>query len=132
MDEITESPQARPELTSDQVAELNDLVQLGQIQMSQLGPGSSAEDVMYLLSTGPNNAAQIVNAVLDVDPGFEAALKLRKKTFDLLLDKARAVSDERPEMAMSMTRAADALIANQSEVLRLQRSICSDAPDVCQ
>lgn len=125
-------PQPRPDLTPDQVSELNDLVQLGQIQISQLDPESSAEDVLYLLSTGPNNAAQIVNAVLDVDPGYESALELRRRAFDLILQKARTVSNERPDIAMSMTRAADAMISDQSEVLRLQRSICRDAPEVCR
>lgn len=126
------APQPRPDLTPEQVSELDDLVQLGQIQLSQVGPGATAEDVMYLLSSGPNNATQIVNAVLNIDPGYESALKLRRQAFDLLLDKARAVSDDRPEIAISMTRAADAMIANQSDVFRLQRSICSDVPDACR
>jgi len=91
-----------------------------------------ADDLIYFLSDGPNNVTQLVDAVLLVDAGYEAALELRQRVFDVYLAKARDLeSEDAYQQAMTLTRNADDVIPNTGSVLRLQRSICESAPVAC-
>jgi serine/threonine protein kinase len=121
----------RPELTDAQLAEMSDLVVLAELQISQLDRNSSTDDYIYVIRSGPNSVSEIVNTILKVDPGYEAGIELRQRGFNLLLERARAIRREQPAEALTLTRSADAMIANSSQVLRLQRTICDDAPEVC-
>ena len=125
-------PTERGVLTAEQQDEVEGLLSLAEIQFESIGDESSADDLTYVLSVGPNNVVQLVDTVLQVDPGYEAALELRQRVFDVYLAKARQLEDEEKyEQAMSLTRNADAAIPNTSTVLRLQRSICDSAPAAC-
>ena len=121
----------RPELTETQIAEFSDIVVLAELQISQLDRNSSTDDYIYVIRSGPNSVTEIVNTILKVDPGYEAGIELRQRGFNLLLERARAIRREQPAEALTLTRSADAMIANSSQVLRLQRTICDDAPEVC-
>ncbi len=123
---------ARPELSAAQSAELSELVTLAELQLGQLDRYSSTDDYIYVIKSGPNSVADIANTILKVDPGYEAGIEIRQRGFDLLLERARAIRRESPDEAMILTQSADAMIANSSQVLRLQRSICDDAPEVCR
>jgi Tfp pilus assembly protein PilF len=84
------------------------------------------------MSDGPNNVTQLADAVLQVDPGFELALELRQRVFDVYVAKARALEGEETyQQAMTLTRNADEVIPNTGTVLRLQRRICESAPSAC-
>jgi serine/threonine protein kinase len=125
-------PVERPSLTASQQDEIDSLIRLAQIQMELIGDAASAEDITYVLSFGPNNVVQLVETVLQIDPGYEAALELRQRVFDAYLEKARALEDaEDYEQALTLTRNAEAVIPNTPTVLRLQRSICESAPAAC-
>ena len=122
----------RPVVTASQQDEIDGLMRLAQIQMESISDRSSAESIAYILSFGPNNVAQLVETVLLLDPGYEAALALRQQVFDTYLDKARELeSADDYEQALSLTRNAEEVIPNTPAILRLQRRICDRAPAAC-
>ncbi len=100
--------------------------------MESISDRSSAESIAYILSFGPNNVVQLVETVLLIDPGYEAALALRQQVFDTYLDKARELeSADDYEQALSLTRNAEEVMPNTPAILRLQRRICDRAPAAC-
>ncbi len=122
----------RSVLTPEQQIEIESFMSLAGMQFESINDQSSVNDLTYLLSSGPNNVIQLADAVLEIDPGYEAALELRRRVFDLYLTRARQLRDEKEyEMAMSLARNAEAVIPNTSTVLRLQRRICDRAPALC-
>ena len=126
------APAERPVLTAEQQAEVDGLINLAEFQFNSISDQMGADELIYFLSDGPNNVSQLVAAVLQIDPGHEAALQLRQRVFDAYLAKARALeSEEAYQQAMTITRNADAVIPNTGTVLRLQRRICESAPAAC-
>jgi serine/threonine protein kinase len=129
---VTTTPVVRPELTEQQQDEVYNLVLLAQMQMSQINDESSIEEITYLLSFGPNNVAQLVATILDIDPGDEIALELRQSAFDIYIDKARQMEREADyQQAMALTRNANEVIPGTGTVRRLQRRICDTEPAAC-
>jgi len=129
---IATAPAERPELTAAQQDEVDGLISLAEYQFESLGDETSADDLVYFLSDGPNNVSQLVDTVLRVDPGYAAALELRQRVFDAYLAKARRLErEEAYQQAIRLTRNADNVIPNTGTVLRLQRSICKSAPAAC-
>ena len=130
--EITETPVQRTDLTVEQQEEVDSLIGIAQYQFESIPAEATAEDLSYVLSLGPNSVAQLTAAVLQVDPGNEAALALRQQAFDRFLSTAGELQDaENYAAAMSLTRDADRVIPNSSTVLRLQRRICAASPETC-
>jgi serine/threonine protein kinase len=126
------SPAARPVLTAAQQDQVDSLMRLAEIQMESISDQSSAENIAYVLSFGPNNIVQLIETVLQIDPGYDAALELRQQVFDIYLAKARVLEGlEDFEQALALTRNAEEVIPNTPTVLRLQRSICESAPAAC-
>ena len=126
------SPAERPVLTPAQQDEIDGLIRLAEIRMEAISDQASAEDIAYLLSLGPNNVVHLVETVLQIDPGYEAALELRQRAYDLYVAKARELAgEENFQQAITLTRNAEAVIPNTPTVLRLQRSICDGAPSAC-
>ncbi len=122
----------RPALTEQQQDEVYNLVLLAQMQMSQINDESSIEEITYLLSFGPNNVAQLVATILDIDPGDEIALELRQSAFDIYIDKARQMEREADyRQAIALTRNANEVIPGTGTVRRLQRRICDTEPAAC-
>jgi serine/threonine protein kinase len=129
---IATAPAERPELTAAQQDEVDGLLSLAEYQFESLGDETSADDLVYFLSDGPNNVSQLVDTVLRVDPGYAAALQLKQRVFDAYLAKARQLEGEEAyQQAIRLTRNADDVIPNTGTVLRLQRSICESAPAAC-
>ena len=129
---IAAAPAERPELTAAQQDEVDGLISLAEYQFESLGDETSADDLVYFLSDGPNNVSQLVDTVLRVDPGYVAALELRQRVFDTYLAKARQLeSEEAYQQAIRLTRNSDDAIPNTGTVLRLQRRICKSAPAAC-
>ena len=129
---IATAPAERPELTAAQQDEVDGLISLAEYQFESLGDETSADDLVYFLSDGPNNVSQLVDTVLRVDPGYEAALELKQRVFDAYLAKARQLEGEEAyQQAIRLTRNAGDVIPNTGTVLRLQRSICESAPAAC-
>jgi len=125
-------PTERPELSAEQTAEIESLLSLAAIQFELVGESSSAEELAYVLSHGPNSVVQLVDTVLQIDPGYEGAIETRQQVFDLYVTRARQFEDaEEYEQALSLTQNAEEVIPNSSAVLRLQRSICGSAPSAC-
>jgi len=126
------TPVVRPTLTEGQQDEIDALISLARYQFESVNDEMSADDLIYFLSDGPNNVTQLADAVLQVDPGYEAALELRQRVFEVFLAKARALEGEEAyQQAITLTRNAETVIPNTSIVLRLQRSICKSAPAAC-
>lgn len=126
------SAAVRPALTAEQLDEVDGLLSLARYQFESVNDEMSADDLIYLLSEGPNNVTQLADAVLQVDPGYEAALELRQRVFEVFLAKARALEGEEAyQQAITLARKAEALIPDSSIVLRLQVSICNSAPAAC-
>ena len=130
--EITESPAQRTDLTAEQREEIDTLMGVAEHQLAAIPAEASAEDIAYFLSLGPNSVVQLTESVLQVDPGHEAALAIRQKAFDLYIATASNLRDAKDyTAAMFLARGADTVNPNTSTVLRLQRSICDAAPEVC-
>lgn len=130
--EMTETPDQRTDLTVEQQEEIDSLMGIAQYQFTSIPAEATAEDLSYVLSLGPNSVVGLTNTVLQVDPGYEAALELRRQAFDLYLSTAGALRDaENYTAAMDLARDADRVMPNTSTVLRLQRSICDKSPKTC-
>jgi serine/threonine protein kinase len=130
--EITDTPDQRTDLTAEQQEEIDTLMGVAEHQLAAIPAVASAEDIAYFLSLGPSSVVQLTDTVLKVDPGYEAALAIRQKAFDLYIATASNLRDAKDyTAAMSLARGADTVIPNTSTVLRLQRSICDAAPEVC-
>lgn len=122
----------RPELTPDQVDEIESLLSLAEIQFTMIDAESGTDEIAYVLSEGPNNVVQLADAVLQIDPGYPGALAAKQRVFDMFVNRARQLQDEGSyEQAFSLTRNAEGVMPNTSTVLRLQRRICESAPAVC-
>ena len=129
----------RPTLTEEQLEDLTGLMRLAELRFDEIEDDLTADDLIYLLSSGPNSVVHLTDTVLDVDPGFESALDLRRQSFDLLMRKARAAyQDDDYASAWALSSAANelrlttiTLSGRGGEVLRLQRDICDRAPSVC-
>jgi serine/threonine protein kinase len=122
----------RPVLTTDQQVEIDGLIRLAQIQFASIDEQSSAENIMYVLSDGPNNVVHLMETVLQIDSGYEAALGLRQQVFDAYLAKARELeSADDFQQAIALTRNAEKVIPDTGTVLRLQRRICENSPAAC-
>jgi serine/threonine protein kinase len=130
--EITDTPTPRTDLSAEQKEEIDSLMGIAQYQFASIPVDATAEDLSYVLSLGPNSVVQLTDTVLQVDPGYEAALDLKQQAFDLYLSTARRLRDaEDYTAAMALTRDADQVMPNTSTVLRLQRSICDASPETC-
>lgn len=129
---VSTMPVVRPQLTQQEQDEVDDLVRLAQMQMAQIGAASTVDEISYVLSFGPNNVAQLVATVLDIDPGDEIALDLRQRAFDIYIDRARQLESEADYgQAMALARRAHEIIPGSGTVRRLQRRICDSEPAAC-
>lgn len=130
--EMTQTPVQRTDLTAAEQEEIDTMMSIAENNFASIPADASAEDLAYFLSLSPNSVVQLTDIVLQVDPGYEPALEIRRKTFDLYLAKATALRDaENFVAAMSLTRDAGRIIPDTSTVLRLQRSICDASPETC-
>jgi serine/threonine protein kinase len=128
----TEIPAPRTDLTPQELEEIESLMGIAAFQLDAIPADANAEDLTYFLSLGPNSVVPLTDSVLQVDPGHQAAWALRQRAFDMYLDAATKLRNARDyESALGLTRSADEVIPNTSTVLRLQRSICDDAPAIC-
>ncbi len=129
---VSTTPVVRPQLTAQEQDEVDDLVRLAEMQMAQIGTASTVDEITYVLSFGPNNVAQLVATVLDIDPGDEIALELRQRAFDIYIDRARQLESEADYgQAMALARRAHEIIPGSGTVRRLQRRICDSEPAAC-
>jgi len=130
--EMVQTPVQRTDLTAAEQEEINTMMSIAENNFASIPADATAEDLAYFLSLGPNSVVQLTDMVLQVDPGYEPALEIRQKTFDLYLAKATDLRDaENFAAAMSLTRDADRVIPDTSTVLRLQRNICDESPETC-
>jgi hypothetical protein len=128
----TEIPAPRTDLSDAELGEIESLMTIAEFQFASVPANASADDLTYILSLGPNSVVPLTDTVLKIDPGHTAAWALRQKAFELYLKAAGARREAKDyQAAMDLSRSADEVIPNSSTVLRLQRSICDAAPDVC-
>jgi serine/threonine protein kinase len=122
----------RPDLDDDQVTQIEGLLSLAELQFSQVTDESSAEELAYVLSQGPNNVVELADTVLQIDPGYEAAILTKQRAFEMYLDRARQFEDnDQYADALTLTRRAGEVVPNSPTVLRLQRRICDSDPEAC-
>jgi hypothetical protein len=125
-------PTERPVLTAEQQGEIDGLLSLAEIQFSMVGSNAAADELGYILSLGPNNVVQLADTVLQIDPGYEEALKAKQRVYDMYVNKARQLEDQEVyDQALVLTQNAEEVMPNTSTVLRLQRRICDRAPSAC-
>lgn len=130
--EITDTPTQRTDLTTSEQQDIDAMMSIAESNFSSIPADATAEDLSYFLSLGPNSVVQLTDIALQIDPGYEAALELKRQAFDLYLSTAEDLRDaENYAAAMSLTRDADRVMPNTSTVLRLQRSICDASPETC-
>lgn len=122
----------RPELTEEQVTRFDNMLQLAEMQFTEVTPDLNSEELAYLMSLGPNSVVTIAASILDVDPGYEGALSARKRAFDIMIDKAESLENAGDyDNAYQLTQLAVEFMPLNSRVLNLQRDICSRAPESC-
>ena len=130
--EMTQTPVQRTDLTAAEQEEIDTMMSIAENNFASIPADATAEDLAYFLSLSPNSVVQLTDIVLQIDPGYEPALDIRQKAFDLYLTQATALRDaENFAAAMDLTRDANRLIPDTSTVLRLQRSICDESPETC-
>jgi serine/threonine protein kinase len=133
-DRVTQEPAAgvpveRPVLSHEQRQTIDDLARLAQMQMASITEESTPDEIAYFLSVGTNNVSQLVDTMLAIDPGDESALEIRKRAFDIIVDKARELERDRDyEQAIMLALNADDVIPGTGTVRRLRRQICESAP----
>ncbi|MDX1405869.1 MAG: protein kinase [Woeseiaceae bacterium] len=129
---LTATPVERPVLGEADREKIENLLQLAGMQMTLTESAASADELAYVLSYGPNNVAQLVGTILEIDPGDEAALQLRRQVFDIYVEKAAEYEgDEDYRQALVLARNANEVIPGSGTARRLLRRICDKAPDVC-
>jgi len=122
----------RPELAEEQIQRFESMLELVDMQFEEVTPDLSSDELAYLMSLGPNNVASVAGSILEIDPGYEAALIARQRAFDLMIDKAVRLEDEGDyPNAYQLTVLAVEFMPLNSRVLNLQRDICNKAPDAC-
>ncbi|MDH3440384.1 MAG: serine/threonine protein kinase [Gammaproteobacteria bacterium] len=122
----------RPDLTPEQVTRFDSMLQLAEMQFTEVTPDLTSEELAYLMSLGPNSVVSIAGSILDVDPGYEGALSARRRAFDLMIDKAEDLEEDGAyDAAYQLTQLAVEFMPLNSRVLNLQRDICNKAPDSC-
>jgi hypothetical protein len=122
----------RPELSDEQVSEIESLLSLAELQFGLVKPDASADELEYVLSQGPNNVVDLADTVLAMDPGYEGALAAKRRAFDTYLEHARRFENaDRHAEALALIQTAADVMPNSPEVLRLRRRICGSAPEAC-
>jgi serine/threonine protein kinase len=119
-------------LTPAQQREVDDDLYLAKDSLSGAQLSEQAEELAYVLSEGANNVNQILDSVLEIDPGNAQALAMKSDIANLYTQKARL------EMNAGHTTVAATLIRNgrkaepsNRELFRLQQQLCSPNPSVC-
>lgn len=122
----------RPDLNEEQIAQIESLLSLADLQFDLVNPASNADELAYILSQGPNNVVGLADTALAIDPGYEAALAAKRRAFDTYLEHARRFesADHYPE-ALTLIQSAAEVVPNSPDVLRLRRRICNSAPEAC-
>ena len=122
----------RPDLNEEQIAQIESLLSLADLQFDLVNSDSNADELAYILSQGPNNVVGLADTALAIDPGYEAALAAKRRAFDTYLEHARRFesADHYPE-ALTLIQSAAEVVPNSPDVLRLRRRICDSAPEAC-
>jgi len=129
---IGRGPAAHKVLTPEQQRSVDDDLFLAKDYLSGAKVSDQADELAYVLSEGANNVNQILDSVLEKDPGDAQALAMKVKIAALYLEKARL------EMRAGNTKSAAAMIRNgrktepaNRELYRLQQEVCNPDPSVC-
>jgi serine/threonine protein kinase len=131
--DIAGLPAERPVLTDEQQQEIESWLQLADLYLDDVSLQSSADDLAYVLSDGPGAVKQLYESVLNYDPWYDEALRLRSTVVNLYSNKAQQLVNARDfEGAMAMVRRGIEIDRSSRTLYRLQRTICDNDPGVCR
>jgi serine/threonine protein kinase len=119
-------------LTTDQQQEVKESLFLAQDSLKDVKPSDSPQDLAYALSEGANNVNQILDSVLKLDPGNEAAQTMKARIVELYLGKAQELYDQHqyPE-ALTLVRFGRKAVSDDTNLFKLQQDICDHDPAAC-
>jgi len=125
-------PAERPVLTDEQQQEIDSWLQLADLYLGDVSLASSTDDLAYVLSDGPGAVKQLYESVLNYDPWYDEALRLRAKVVRIYSDKAQQLVNARDfPGAMEMVRRGIDIDRSSRTLYRLQRTICDNDPGLC-
>jgi serine/threonine protein kinase len=132
---VRQPPANTRPLTQDQKNEISSLTGLAEDQLGTVNESTSADELSYVLSEGPNNANYFLDGVLRIDATNERAVAMKAHMADLYLKKARILADA------GDYRGALTLVANGRKVMptslnlfKMQLHLCdhqADLADLC-
>ena len=124
-------PRTAP-LTPDQIKEMSSLVGLAEDQLGSVNESSSADDLIYVLSEGANNANDIVDAILQIDSANERAAALKARMAELYLGKARTLAEARDYRgALTLVTHGRKVMPTSLSLFKLQQHICDHQAQLC-
>jgi serine/threonine protein kinase len=119
-------------LTADQRKEVSEYLILAGDDLKDAKPDMDPQDLSYVLSDGPNNVDEIVNAALKIEPDNKTALGMKATIASLYGERARQLSDAgRLRDAMPLIKRGLIAKPNDRTLMRLQRDICNRDMQVC-
>jgi serine/threonine protein kinase len=107
------------------LAQANETLSMASLSMSP-------DDLSYFLSEGANNAHEIINAALAIEPDNAEARRMEDQIARLYAQKARALLDSGSVApALKLVRNGLKTQPHNRELLRLQMGICRGDPAAC-
>jgi serine/threonine protein kinase len=120
------------QLSGVQRKEVSDYLTLAGDNLKDAKPELDPQDLSYILTDGPNNVDQIVNAVLRIEPDNKTALEMKATMAALYEQKARQLSDAgRLADALPLIKRGLVSKPNDRGLMRLQRDICNRDMQAC-
>jgi serine/threonine protein kinase len=120
---VSSESTARP--TPDQQRSIDDYLALAQDFMSGAIAATSIEDLKYILSDGPNNVNELLDAVLRIDPSHREALKLKADAADLYAARAQTLlGQQKTDQALDLVRYGRQMLPDSQELFRLEQKVC--------
>ncbi len=120
------------QVTEAQRKEVAEYLMLAEDNLKDATPALDPQDLSYILTDGPNNVNQIVNAALRIEPDNKAALEMKATMASIYEQKARDLSDAgRLGDALTLIRRGLNAKPNDRGLMRLQRDICNRDMQAC-
>ena len=128
-----QGPVQHKKLTLEQQREVDDDLFLAKDSLQSADVTGPAEQLAYVLSEGANNVNQILDSVLEKDPGDAKALAMKSDIANLYTQKARLeMNAGHAAVAATLIRNGRKAEPSNRELFRLQQEVCDQNPVACE
>ena len=119
-------------LSAEQRHEIDDLLYLAKDALNQAKHIQSADELISVLSKGPNNLHDMLTSVRELDPSNPQALQMTGDAARALAAYARSqIASNKPAEALKLVDEGQRF-EHTRELLRLRQDVCRRSPAVCR